>query len=98
MLKQLLWNILKKYSKLIDDIIVDVLKDLKSLRYQLVVWAFILNFYVLNLVKDGKADYKLAGVTIGLLTIVYTLYFASRHSQATMENSKKIKNERDEQL
>ena len=64
-------------------------------RYPILI---ILNFYVLNLVKDGKADYKLAGVTIGLLTIVYTLYFASRHSQATMENSKKIKNERDEQL
>ena len=78
--------VIKKYAKLVDDVFVDFLTDLKSLRYQLVIWAFILNFYVLNLVKDGKADYKLAGITVGLLTIVYTLYFASKHQENVMKN------------
>ena len=75
-------KVIKKYSKLVDDIFVDFLQDMKSLRYQLVIWAFILNFYVLKLVAQGKADYKLAGITVGLLTIVYTLYFASKHQEA----------------
>jgi hypothetical protein len=88
-------KVIKKYSKLVDDIFVDFLQDMKSLRYQLVIWAFILNFYVLTLVADGKADYKLAGITVGLLTIVYTLYFASKHNEAHMKNGK---NEEDEEL
>lgn len=84
-----LWDSIKKYAKLIDDIVVDFLTDVKSVRYQLIFWAFVLNFYVLDLVKQGKADYKLAAVTVGLLTIVYTLYFASKHNQAVMENNNK---------
>jgi hypothetical protein len=78
---------LGQYISLLDDIIVDTLTDFKSLRYQLVIWAYILNFSVLGLVYLGKADYKLAGVSIALLTAVYHFFFKSKEKQALLENA-----------
>lgn len=73
-----------QYLSLIDDIAVDFLTDLKSLRYQLVIWAFVVNFIVLYLIFLGKADYKLAAVSIALLTAVYGFFFVSKHNEAVM--------------
>lgn len=71
----------QKYLKLVDDIITDFLGDLKSLRVWLILWSYIFNIIILYLVYMGKADYKLSGVGIGLLTIVYTYFFASKHAE-----------------
>jgi len=95
---QELRQVIKKYSKLVDDIFVDFLEDIKSLRYQLVIWAFVLNFYVLKLVSEGKADYKLAGITVGLLTIVYTLFFSSKHAEAQNKLNQPSDDVEDEEL
>ena len=77
---------LKKYIGLLDAIVVDFLTDLKSLRYQLIIWAYIFNFVILYLVFIGKADYKLSGIGIALLTAVYTFFFASKHNEAMLKN------------
>jgi len=78
---------IKEYFGLLDDIAVDFLKDIKSLRYQLVLWAFVLNGYVLYLIQTGKADYKLAAVSIALLTAVYAFFFTSKSKQAEIERA-----------
>jgi len=83
-------NKIKQYAGLIDDIIVDYITDLKSQRQQLVIWAFILNFIVLYLVYLGKADYKLSATCIGLLTVVYAFFFASKSKQAEIENNSQV--------
>jgi hypothetical protein len=74
-------NLIKKYLSLIDDIIVDFLSDIKSLRYQLVLAAFALNIYLFQ--RGAVASVQLAA--IGLLTLVYGLYFQSKKHQAEME-------------
>ncbi len=81
---------IKQYLGLIDDVVVDFLTDIKSLRYQLVIWAFILNGVVLYLIFLNKADYKLAAVSIALLTAVYAFFFASKHNEAVMRNNSPI--------
>lgn len=73
---------IRKYLSLIDDIITDFLGDLKSLRYQLIIWAFVFNFYILKIIIDGKANYKLAVAGIGLLSLVYGMYFQSKKHEA----------------
>lgn len=82
---RMVFDKIKQYFGLLDDILVDTLSDLKSLRYQLVIWAFILNFATLYLVYLGKADYKLAAVSMGLLTAVYAFFFHSKSKQADIE-------------
>jgi uncharacterized membrane protein len=82
---KLVFNKAWQYIGLVDDIVIDTLKDLKSLRYQLVLAAYILNFYVLHLIYIGKADYKLATVSICLLTAVYAFFFHSKAKQAEIE-------------
>ncbi len=77
---------LKRYAKLIDDIAVDCLRDLKSLRVWLVLWAYIFNGAILYLVGFKGVDYKLAGIGIALLTACYTYFFASKHQEAKMNN------------
>ncbi len=79
---------MNRYLQLLEDILIDCLKDLKSLRVWLILWAYIFNGVILYLVYLNKADYKLSGIGIGLLTIVYTFFFASKNSQAKMEASK----------
>lgn len=81
---------IKQYLGLIDDILVDYLADLKSQRQQLIIWAFIMNFVVLYLVYLGKADYKLAATSIGLLTVVYGFFFVSKHNEAVMKNNNPV--------
>ncbi len=86
----LVFEKIKQYMGLIDDILVDWLTDMKSQRQQLIIWAFIMNFAVLYLVYLGKADYKLAAVSIGLLTVVYGFFFVSKHNEAVMKNNTPI--------
>lgn len=78
---------IKQYFGLLDDIVTDFLGDLKSLRYQLIIWAFAFNLYILKIIIDGKADYKLAIAGIGLLSLVYGMYFQSKHHEAEMNNA-----------
>lgn len=75
---------MEKYLRLIDDIIIDFLTDIKSLRYQLVLGAFALVVY---LFKHG-ADVLVQTTSLGLLTLVYGLYFQSKKHQAEMEAQK----------
>lgn len=78
-------ELIKKYFSLVDDIVVDFLTDIKSLRYQLVLAGFAFNIYLF--VHGASVNVMLAA--IGLLTAVYTMYFASKHHQAQMENQTK---------
>jgi len=80
-----MFTFLKHYFKLINDIICDFLTDIKSLRYQLILLAYAFNAVILYLIYLGKADYKLSAVAIALLTVVYGLYFQSKHHQAEAE-------------
>jgi len=82
MLNQSLYTYMNKYAKLLDDIVVDFLKDIKSLRYQLVLAAFAFNVYLFS----HSATPGVQMTAIGLLTAVYTMYFASKHNQAQMEH------------
>jgi len=64
--------VIKKYISLFDDIFVDFLSDIKSLRYQLILWAFVYNFYI---VAKSPDNIKFG---IALLTAVYAFYFYSK--------------------
>ena len=64
---------IKEYFGLLDDIAVDFLKDIKSLRYQLILLVFAFNVYII--IKTPE-NIKFG---IGLLTAVYAFYFASKH-------------------
>jgi hypothetical protein len=72
---------MNKYVILLDDILVDFLKDIKSLRYQLVLGAFGLNLYLFN----NNAPASVMITALGLLTLVYGLYFQSKRHQAELE-------------
>jgi hypothetical protein len=72
------------YLSLIDDIIVDFLGDLKSLRYWLVIMAWIFNFYIAYAVIHNGLDWKALTVSGGFLTIVYTFWFTSKHNEAML--------------
>ena len=72
------------YLGLVDDIVIDFLMDIKSLRYQLILWAYIFNGFVMYLIYEGKADYKLATASIALLTLVYGMYFHSKKAEAEL--------------
>ena len=86
-------NTIKKYLSLVDDILVDFLMDIKSLRYQLIILAFFFNIYILKLISENRADYKLAVAGIGLLTLVYGMYFQSKKHQSQLEASMASKSE-----
>ncbi len=73
-----------KYLSLIDDIIIDFLKDIKSLRYQLVLGAFGLVIFLFN----HNASNEVLITAIGLLTLVYGMYFQSKKHQAELEAKK----------
>lgn len=79
---------IKKKLSLIDDIIVDQLRDLKSLRYLLVLGGFALNIWIIKQIVCCGLHYSISIAAIGLLTAVYTMYFASKHNQAQMENKR----------
>jgi len=79
-------NKIDTYLGLMDDILVDFLSDIKSLRYQLIIWAYAFNAYVLYLITTGKADYKLAAASIALLTMVYGMYFASKKHETEINS------------
>lgn len=76
-------NWIKNKFKLIDNIIDDFLGDVKSLRYQLIIMAFIFNFY---LFIHSASDIVMCAA-IGLLTAVFAFFFASKSKQAEMENT-----------
>ena len=75
-------KIIEKYLSLIDDIFTDFLGDIKSLRYQLVLGAFAFNIYLFT----HGADVKVQMAALGLLSIVYGLYFQSKKHQAELES------------
>ena len=72
--------------KLIDEIINDFLKDLKSFRCQLIYFAYIFNGVALWAVIFKGIDWKILTVTFAVLTIIYTFFFASKQKQ--IENEK----------
>ncbi len=71
---------MSKYVKLIDDIIVDFLKDIKSLRYQLILGGYFFNVYLFR--HNASSAVQMAA--IGLLTSVYGMYFISKYHQAIL--------------
>ena len=81
-----MWTWVKSKVKLMDDIIVDQLKDLKSLRYLLVLAGFAFNIWVITQVVCCQLHYSVSIASIGLLTAIYTMYFASKHNQAQLEH------------
>lgn len=83
------------YKQIIEKITKDLLTDLASLRVWLVIVAYLFNFVVLYLVGFKHVDYKLAGISIALLTAVYTYWFASKHAQCQFENNKNSDNSTD---
>lgn len=74
-------TLVKKYLSLIDDIIVDFLGDIKSLRYQLILAGFAFNIWLFK--HDAPASVMLA--SIGLLTLIFGMYFQSKKQQAELE-------------
>jgi hypothetical protein len=75
------------YKQIIEKITKDLLTDLASLRVWLVIAAYLFNFLTLYLVGWHGVDYKLAGISIALLTAVYTFFFASKHAEAQAKNA-----------
>ena len=75
-------NIFKEIYKTILDFII----DLRSTRNQL-IW-IATGLFIYSVVK-GVSGTTL-GVVAGLLTIVYTFYFASKHNQSKNEHEIKI--------
>ncbi len=82
---------IKKYFKLLDNIICSLLDDFSHLRFWLIILGYVFNILILGMVYLGKADYKLSGIGIALLTAIYTFYFASKDKQANHEQEIKIK-------
>ena len=82
-----IFTYIKNKSVLIDAVFNDLLGDLKSLRVWLILAAYAFNGVVLYMVGWRSVDYKLAGISIGLLTAVYMFFFASKSQQAQFENS-----------
>ena len=76
-----------KFSEIIEKIAKDLLTDLSSLRVWLIIAAYAFNGVVLYLVGWKGVDYKLAGISIGLLTAVYMFYFASKHTEAVIASN-----------
>ncbi len=76
---------MNNYLQLLDDIVVDFLKDIKSLRYQLVLGAFVYNIWLFK----HSADVAVQLAAIGLLTLVYGMYFQSKRHQAEMQAKQK---------
>jgi hypothetical protein len=77
---------IKQYLGLIDDIIVDFLGDLKSLRYWLIVSAWVFNFYIAYAVVKNGLDWKVLTVSGGFLSVVYAFFFSSKAKEAEMNN------------
>ncbi len=71
-----------KYIKLLDDILVDFLTDIKSLRYQLVIAAFVFNVFLFI----NSADVSIMISSIALLGYIYKKFFESKSKQAEYEN------------
>ena len=73
--------------KLIDNILNDFLVDLKSLRFQLVIVAICMNIYFF---RHGATDMVMS-VALGLLTIIFTYWFASKHKENEYRNKETLK-------
>ncbi len=84
-------NIIKKYFKLIDNIITNILDDLTHFRVWLVIFAIFLNLLMMYLVAFKGVDYKAFICSFGAITIAYTFYFASKQNQSKQDHEIKIK-------
>ncbi len=73
---------IKAKIKLVDDILTDFLKDLKSLRVWLIFFAFGFNVFLFI----NKADSTVMVSSISLLGYVYAKFFESKKNQAEYEN------------
>jgi len=76
-----------EFKEIVEKIAKDLLTDLSSLRVWLILAAYAFNGFVLYLVGWHGVDYKLAGISIGLLTAVYMFFFASKSSEAAMKSN-----------
>ena len=76
-----------QYKEIIEKITKDLLTDLASLRVWLILAAYAFNGVVLYMVGWRGVDYKLAGISVGLLTAVYMFFFASKHTEAVINSN-----------
>ena len=77
---------IKKFT-LIDNIVNDLLGDVKSLRVWIIIGGFVFNGVTLWLCAFHGLDYKVAITAIGLLTIIFTYFFASKHAEAQAKSA-----------
>jgi hypothetical protein len=82
-----MFNLIKKYFSLIDDLIVDFLGDLKSFRVQLIYMSYVFNLIVLWAVIFHSLDWKALTISFGTQSVIYAFYFSSKKNQAIIENS-----------
>lgn len=75
-----------KILKEIYETIIHFIRDLRSTRIQLVVLAT--GIFWFSIIKN--VDHITLGIIAGLLTMVYTYYFASTHNQAKHEHEIKM--------
>ncbi len=72
--------------KLIDNIINNLLKDLSSLRFQLVLLAVALNIWIIKQIVCCGLNYSVGITSLGLLATAFAYFFHSKGEQAKMEN------------
>ena len=87
---KIIWNKIKQYAGLLDDIIQDFFIDLKSFRVQLLYMAYIFNGIMLWAVIMKGVDYKALAISFGTLTVCYAFYFQSKRHQSEMEANQSI--------
>ena len=75
-------NIFKEVYKTLIDFVV----DLRSTRNQL-IW-IATGLFIYSVIRG--VDAATMGIVAGLLTIIYTFYFASKHNQAKHEHEIKM--------
>lgn len=73
--------------KYLKEILLNIIEDLRSLRLQLLIMAYVYNFFVLYLVAWKNVNYLLSVTSIGLLTCCYAFWFASKHQENLNQNN-----------
>ncbi len=80
---------LKNKFKLIDKFVDDALNDIRSLRFQLLLISVGLNIWIIKQIVCCGLNYTIGITSLGLLSIVFTYWFAASHNQAVNEHKKK---------
>ncbi len=81
-----MFNLIKKYLKLIDSIFTNILQDLTHFRVWLVIIAICFNLITMWLVAFHNVDYKAFLCSFGAVTIVFTYYFHSKSSESKQDH------------